>query len=401
MKLAALLRVITIGLCTLYIVISGIFTLQHWQNYRHYQLIDEHVLFIQSAIKLIDSLSDERAYLNILLGKTTESKTELSELTRRQEATNIAIDRLSTRIPLLTSPNKAQFYRSFEQWLIQVKHMRRITEQTLSVSPVLRTSTQIQQLVQANIQLPQSIENMLQLASDNIVQQDGQYIHAIETLNALTILRNQAGLLGSTLIPSIIAQRTLTTEEKTFFYQTKYLIQQKYAALNHHLSWLIKSGTLLNQQNKKNMDKKYVQFAFPILDYLFLIGKQSGQYHMTSKDFTEQYAGHLDSAKKLRYVLLQEQLASTEEMKQYALTKLMCVLGLILMIGIMLTYCLRTLSTRFFQPITEAVDLLVLPDEALYKRTLLPAYKRRDEASKMLLKIHALRTKIRVSDMHD
>lgn len=393
MKLFVLFRCISFGLLLGFTILAGAFIGQQWHNYQHYQKLDKQLTFLQSSIKVIDRLSDERVYLNILLGATQENDVDLNELKRRQTATNGAIDQLSALIPTLRVPNNGRFYRSYERWLSDVKTMRNLTSTIFTSSATIHSSKKVQQLIQANMQLAQPVEQMLLLVSDNIVQQDSQYIHPVETLKALVSLRNQAGLLGSTLVPAIIGKRTLNQEEKAQFYQTKYHIEQLYTSFNYHLSWMIKHGMTINSVSKKNIDKKYFKEALPILDYLFLIGKQSGNYQINSKNFTEQYTSNLDSAKNLRYALLQERIITTQDLKQTAVTQLMLTILVSLLLGILILYCLKLIKSHFLDPLTEADYLLSIPDEALYKRTLLPVYTRRNEASQMLLKLHALRMK--------
>lgn len=391
MKLVTFSRLISLGLLLGFTLIASIFIGQQWMNYLHYKKLDHQLLFLQSAIKVIDRLSDERAYLNILLGATDEGDVDQSELKRRQEATNNAINQMSLHTSTLRVPNNRQFFKSYERWLADVKTMRRMASSTLTTSSIIHSAKETKQLIQANIHLSQPIEQMLLLVSDNIVQQDSQYIHPIETLKSLVILRNQAGLLGSTMIPAIINKRALNKDEKALFYEQKYHIEQAYTSFNYHLSWMIKHGMPINIVAKRNIDKKYYKFAFPVLDYLFLIGKQSGNYEISSKNFTEEYTSHLDSAKNLRYALLQERIVTTQDLRQNAFSKLMMiVLGSIAM-GVFVFYCLRKLTTHFLHPLIEANYLLTMPPEKLYKRTLLPVYTRRNEASDMLLKLHALR----------
>lgn len=390
MKLVTFSRLISLGLLLGFTIIASIFVVHQWQNYQHYQKLDRQLSFLQSAIKVIDRLSDERAYLNILLGATEESDIDQNELKRRQEATSNAINRMSLYTSTLRVPNNRQFLRSYDRWLTEVKTMRQLATTLTSVG-VIHSAKETKQLIQANIHLSEPVEQMLLLVSDNIVQQDSHYIHPIETLKSLVILRNQAGLLGSTIIPAIINKRALNQDEKALFYEKKYHIEQAYTAFNYHLSWMIKHGMPINNLAKKNIDKKYYKFAFPVIDYLFSVGKRSGNYQITSKTFTEQYASHLDSAKNLRYALLQERIVTTQELKQNAFSKFMIILLGSIAVGLLIFYCLRKLTTHFLHPLIEANYLLAMPPEKLYKRTLLPVYTRRNEASDMLLKLHALR----------
>lgn len=391
MKLSRIFRTISISLMSLCIAISGIFIYQQWIAFHHYHTFGKELHVFQNAIQAIEKLTNERIFISAIIG---EKNNDIAAIEHRM--TQLQDDTDSSMIQLYTSqrylPHHQQLQKEYISWKKKADIVRKAAFNTMTALTPKNTTQNMQQTIQAYTGLTVFAEQTLLLIAEDLMHHDAHSIHQIQSLKSAVLMRNQATILGSILIPAITQKRTLNTEEKNHFYQTKYRIEALHAKLNYHLQALPPSASM-QLRAKNNLETHYFQVAIPAAEQLFLTGKKSGNYAVTSREFIEDYTNNIETMRKLRMTLLQERINQNEKQTHDAFNYLMATLIIALISLCCIIYSLIVLRARLLHPLIEATTLLKLPKNKLYKRTLLPIYKKRDDASQLLISLHTIRMK--------
>jgi hypothetical protein len=393
MKLFTLFRAISAGLLVLFLFFSANLIGNRWGSYQCYAANTRMLEGFNTSLTALEHLSIERGYTNTFLGEDLPViASEKNVLTHIRAGTDDAINAVLPTLGHLPTVQRITTMRQIRLLQQQVSANRKAIDLLLTKDKKLRSETAIANVITESIKQISYIDSTVGMFSNGIIKNNASLMDYLYGIRTTAYLRHTAGQLGSVLIPAIIKEHPLSEQDLMHYTQIKQHINALHLALNQQLTNATDLPQTWFRPQKNRLENNYFRQAIGFADAIASTGKSSGDYHLSSGQFTDMYAANMAAIVQLRSALSQHVSAVTNKQTQSAYALFLLSLGVCLCALLFLLLALRAIHTRMMLPILEAALLLSQPANILYKRTPQPMYKTRDEASSMLLTLYAMRT---------
>lgn len=221
------------------------------------------------------------------------------------------------------------------------------------------------------------------------IQADPLLHDGVDSAQLISSLRNFAGQMLSVLVGPVIAQRPLTPQEIYAFAKLSGQIDQLYAVIELQLRAYRRHPSFENALNK--IRNHYFGEGLDILNDVFAIGRESGNYDLSKADIVAWYMPRMAAIPQLRDLIVTEMLREAEFRNKRAGYLMLATLGLCIAALGIFVMLIRVIRTRVLRPILDATDLFIsLADDRL--ATAIPTPRHNDEIGDMMRAIHVLKT---------
>ncbi|MEO6919481.1 MAG: diguanylate cyclase [Collimonas sp.] len=373
----------------LFLTLTGRIIDSEWAAYQRSTESIPAIRNLHLALQAEEKLIVERGVSNSLLRQDMqEGAAALARLTPARAASDQSLAVLRQSLRTETSP-----------WLASVAANVQLTEDALAATRkevgqlALRPKAQrdpdaVSAAIDMAMTAVDAFTSTVTALSSIAVQADPQSHDGVDSALLVSSLRNIAGQMASTLTAAIVAQRPLSAQERYAFAKLSGNAEQLYSVIELQLrSYGHKPDFTAALESIRD---HWMGEAQDLLNALFIIGRTSGDYGLTSEQVVARYVPRMAEIPHLRDMIITEMLREAEYRNQRARYLLLGTVGLaILALGI-LVVLLRVIRQRVLRPILDATDLFVaLAGEQPIAAVPVPRYD--DEIGDMMRAIHILK----------
>ncbi|AIY42844.1 GGDEF domain protein [Collimonas arenae] len=374
----------------LFLTLTGKILDSEWTVYQHSTESIPAIRNVHLALLTEEKLVIERGISNSLLRQDIQDgAAALARLAPARAASAQAFATLRQSLQAQASPWLAPVAANVQLTEDTLAAMRKEVDSLAALPKVQRDPEAVTTAVDMAMTAVDAFTPTVTALSSIAIQADPQSHGGIDSAQLASSLRNIAGQMMSTLTAAIVAQRPLTIQERYTFAKLSGQAEQLCSVIELQLRGYSHKPDF--KATLESIHDHSMGEGVDFLNTLYVIGRTSGDYGLTSEQVVARYVPKMTAIPHLRDMIVAEMLRQAEYRNQWARYILLATVGLaILALGIFVLL-LRVIRQRVLRPILEATNLFVaLAGERQIAAIPVPHYD--DEISDMMRAINILKT---------